>query len=55
MNSTTCYSCYSSKNVIYVHTKFLCAKCKIALTKCDICGLYCGDQCLNIFNKSITL
>lgn len=50
-----CYSCYSKDHVIYSQLTFMCSKCKIVLKRCEICGFYCNDKCLEIFNKSLRL
>ena len=54
MKSNNCYICYSDKHIIYTYNKFVCKKCKIILEKCDICGLYCGNTCIDMFNKILT-
>lgn len=53
--SLVCYSCYSKDHIIYSHMTFICSKCKIVLKRCDTCGLYCNDTCLQIFDKALTL
>ena len=50
-----CFLCYSADNIIYTKTLFICKKCNTPIKKCDICGFYCDDKCLDIFNKCTTI
>jgi len=55
MHARFCNSCYSSTNIVYSYRNFICLKCKIIVKKCDTCGLYCGNTCLDLFDKVLTL
>lgn len=55
MNKILCNSCYSSDSIIYAHQAFICSKCKIILKRCNICDLYCNDQCMNIFTNVLKI
>ncbi len=50
-----CFLCYSADNIIYTKTLFICKNCNTPIKKCDICGFYCDDKCLDIFNKCTTI
>ena len=54
-NNSYCFLCYSSDNIIYTNTLFICKKCNMPIKKCDICGFYCDDKCLELFNKCLTI
>ena len=53
--SSYCFLCYSADNIIYTNTLFVCKNCNIVIKKCDICDQYCGDKCLDFFDKCMTL
>ncbi len=53
--SSYCFLCYSADNIIYTNTIFVCKKCNTVVKKCDICDLYCGDKCLDLFDKCLTI
>lgn len=50
-----CFLCYSADNIIYTNTVFICKKCNTVIKKCDICNLYCGNKCLDLFDKCLTI
>ena len=50
-----CFLCYSADNIIYTNTLFICKKCNMPIKKCDICGFYCDDKCLDLFNKYLKI
>ncbi len=53
--SSYCFLCYSADNIIYTKTTFVCKKCNRVVSKCDICGYYCGDKCLDMFDKYMSI
>lgn len=53
--SSYCFLCYSADNIIYTKTTFVCKKCNRVVSKCDICGYYCGDKCLDMFDKCMSI
>ena len=53
--SSYCFLCYSVDNIIYTQTMFICMKCNMPIKKCNICGFYCDDKCLELFDKCMTI
>ncbi len=56
--SSYCFLCYSADNIIYTQTMFICKKCNMPVKKCiicDICGYYCDNKCLEMFDKCMTI
>jgi hypothetical protein len=54
-NKIVCPYCYSYENIVYAYQKFICTECKKIITRCDICNYYCHNQCLNIFDKALSI
>ena len=55
MKSITCGSCYSDQDIIYIQQTFVCKSCKVPIVRCDICGLYCHNMCLTMFDQMLKL
>lgn len=56
-----CVLCVSNEDITYDSNGYIfCKKCynnisKYKNKKCDICGLYCNDKCLDIFTNSLRI